>query len=662
MSSNMPNEEIAILKRALERQKKARIKAEKILEEKSKELYDTAEHLKRANTRLKNFLDEKSEEMDSAFLDLIDPYVVMNLDFDVIRTNDSAKEFLGFDYEKESLNLATLVHPDYLQYTKESMQSLLKVGVLKNYRARIYTKNGQAKYVQINASLLYNTAGRPIAAQGIIRDITQEMEVKTLLSEQRKQLDIIVENSPLGIVLSHEGRIVRANSAFSNMLGYSERELKEMRIVDFTYKEDNETSKNLMLQLDSGQLDKFTLQKKYIRKDGSLLSAKITVNSLKMDSNETGYQVAVIEDITKEKEAEERLRAERKKYVDIIANMNLGLIEVDTEERIQMVNQSFCTMSGFAEEELVGQKASTVLSVQNREVIEQKNARRLENISDSYELEVKHKSGTIRHWLISGAPRYDESGTVIGSIGIHLDITEQKQLQLQKEQLLGELQLSNKELQEYAHIVSHDLKSPLRSINTLVSWLKEDYAEVLDENGIRQLQMMQEKVESMDKLISGILRYSSIGRKTSEKTQVDCQKIVENIKEIIFVPDHVRISIVNPLPIIVADKTKIHQLFQNLLSNAVSHIEKKQGLVTIASQDLGLYWQFSISDNGVGISKEYHEKIFKVFQSLSTNQQSTGIGLSIVKKIVDVYQGTIWLESEVGRGTTFYFTLKKECL
>ncbi len=785
----MPKTELEILQRALERQKKARLQAEKILEQKSKELYDTAQHLKRANARLNNLLDEQSEDVDTAFLSVIDPYVVMDLNFDVIRTNESAKEFLGFDYTRESLNLGNLVHPDFLQYTRESMQTLLEVGILKNYRAKIYTKNGALKFVQINASLIHNNEGKPIAAQGIIRDITQEMEIEALLSEQRKQLDIIVENSPLGIVLAVGDRIIKCNATMQAMLGYSNEELKELTIGQISAYTDSKKSLKLVEKLNKGELDHFAIQKSYKRKDGSQFMAKTSVSSVRNVDGSVDYQVAMVEDITKEIEAKDKLlasenrlatliknlemavlledeqgmialtnskfcemfemddtpeelvgkkgtqaiahakkfvqdpkafdkraadilkkrntvlsdelelkdgrilerdfipiiskgvyrghlwtysdvtlrrnfrrnlQAEKDKYSSIIANMNLGLIEVDNDDKIQMVNQSFCAMSGFEEAELLGKTARDVLGVQDKDLVLEKNAKRLEATSDSYELRVLNKSGESRHWLISGAPRYNEANQVIGSIGIHLDITDHKKLQLQKESLLKELQVSNKELQEYAHVVSHDLKSPLRSISALASWLKEDYESVLDDNGINQLQMMQEKIEGMDNLISGILKYSSIDRRSDKETEVDLNLVVEEIREIIFIPDHVRVVIMETLPTVCAEKTKMHQLFQNLLSNAVMHIENEEGLVKIFSNETPTHWEFSISDNGVGIPKEYHEKIFKIFQSLGTKERSTGIGLSIVKKIVDLYEGKIWLESEVGKGTTFHFTLKKD--
>ncbi|GAB5476478.1 MAG: hypothetical protein Mars2KO_45770 [Maribacter sp.] len=655
----MDNKEVTLLKKALERQKKARQQAERILEEKSKELFDVTHHLKESNSKLENLLNEKTSELDGVFINIIDPYVVMDLKFNVINMNNSAKTFLGYDHTKESLNLASIVHHDFIAYTAQSFQSLIEVGTLKNYRAKILTKAKEEKWVLINSSLIYDTDRKPIAAQGIVRDITQEMEVKQLLAEQKKQLNTIVENSPLGIVLAVEDKIVKTNTTFVELLGYTENELKEMSVRDISAPEDIANSEKLIVQMNKGELDKFSIIKKYYKKDGGFVLARTLVSAVKDEKGKVDYQVALVEDITKEREAEERLRNEREKYSSIIANMNLGLIEVDNDDVIQMVNQSFCTMSGFDREELIGNKAAKVVQVQEGRIIDEKQAERLVGKSDSYEVEVRNKKGQSRHWLISGAPRYDNNKNVVGSIGIHLDITDQKQLEIQKEKLLEELEKSNEGLQEYAHIVSHDLKSPLRSISALASWLTEDYHDKLDDDGKFNLQQIQEKIEGMDGLIDGILKYSSINDATLDNTLVDVNEVVGGIREIIFVPENVNIVIMNPLPSIKVDKTKIHQLFQNLISNAVVNIERTDGLVEISSKENTSHWQFSVKDNGVGIPKEYHEKIFKVFQSIGNNQRSTGIGLSIVKKIVDVYQGKIWLESTVGEGTTFHFTLKK---
>ncbi|HEA23050.1 hypothetical protein LCGC14_1987400 [marine sediment metagenome] len=655
----MDNKEVILLKKALDRQKRARKQAEVILEAKSKELYDTTRHLKEVNTSLEHLLNEKTDELNSAFLNIIDPYIVMDLESNVLSMNTSAKEFLGCDHNKESINLSKMVHKDFFEYTIESMGSLLEAGVLKNYSAKITTKDNKEKWVQINASLIYDTERKPIAAQGIIRDITQEMEIKELLKEQKKQLNIIVEHSPLGILLSINGKIIKANTTFSSCLGYSHIELKQKKLDDISEAEDIRLNEDLTCKLRLGALDKFSVVRRYFRKNGGSVLARTMVSAVKDSEGKIEYEVALIEDITKERASEERLAAEREKYSSIIANMNLGLLEVDNDDIIQMANQSFCRMSGYEEKELLGTKAARLLGKDGDVIIEESIERRKKGISDSYEVALTDKQGNKKYWLISGAPRYGSDKELIGSIGIHLDITNQKLLEHQKEQLVKELEHSNKGLQDYAHIVSHDLKSPLRSISALATWIQEDYKDILDEGGNENLNLMQEKIASMDKLISGILDYSIVNSSKLNTEKVDLNTVVAEVGETIFIPDHVVLSVPRKLPIIYSDSTKMRQLFQNIIGNAVVHIEEEKGLVEVLYDENKTHWLFTIKDNGVGIPKEYHKKIFEIFQSVGNNERSTGIGLSIVKKIVDRYEGEVWVDSEVGVGTEFHFSLCK---
>lgn len=228
----------------------------------------------------------------------------------------------------------------------------------------------------------------------------------------------------------------------------------------------------------------------------------------------------------------------------------------------------------------------------------------------------------------------------------------------QQQQLLHSLEIQNQELSDYAHMVSHDLKSPLRSIDTLTTWLQEDYASKLDEAGNKQITSIRNSVEKMDTLISGILEYSTIGKTHIEAYPVDLNLLVKDILSLIEVPDHVQITTA-ALPTIVGDKYRLQQLFQNLIGNAVAYNDKPEGKIAIGAQEKGDFWEFYIQDNGKGIPDPYFKKIFKVFEKLETSETSTGIGLSIVKKIVEMYRGNIWLESEEGVGTTFYFTLAK---
>jgi len=228
----------------------------------------------------------------------------------------------------------------------------------------------------------------------------------------------------------------------------------------------------------------------------------------------------------------------------------------------------------------------------------------------------------------------------------------------QKQSMLNELAHQNQELSDYAHMVSHDLKSPLRSIDTLTAWLTEDYKETLGDNGKKTLRLIRNNVEKMDTLISGILEYSTIGKNHLEVYNVDINNLISDILNSIQVPKRISITKIN-LPIIQGDKYRLQQLFQNLIGNAIKYNDKEQGTINIGVEDQENYWQFYIKDNGKGIEETYFNKIFKTFEKLENNPESSGIGLSIVKKIVELYGGKIWLESQINIGTTFYFTLKK---
>ena len=222
-----------------------------------------------------------------------------------------------------------------------------------------------------------------------------------------------------------------------------------------------------------------------------------------------------------------------------------------------------------------------------------------------------------------------------------------------------ELAKKNEALEEYAHIVSHDLKSPLRSISALLSWIKEDNEELINDSSKVYFDNIDKSLEHMENLISDVLIYSSISFEQIKFTSIDIKKLLNEIVDYIFVPEHVTIEISAMPRKIKADYTQFKQLFQNLITNAVKFIDKDKGKVKILYESDEFFYKFSISDNGIGIDEKYHDKIFDVFQSLTKDSKSSGIGLSIVKKIINLYGGKIWVESKLGEGTTFYFTIKK---
>ncbi|MCK4752515.1 MAG: PAS domain S-box protein [Planctomycetes bacterium] len=247
-------------------------------------------------------------------------------------------------------------------------------------------------------------------------------------------------------------------------------------------------------------------------------------------------------------------------------------------------------------------------------------------------------------------------------IAISRDITERKQAEEHQARLLEKVENINEELQDFAHIISHDLKAPLRGVSTVANWLISDYSDKLDGNGKEQLHLLSSRVERMHDLIDGVLRYSKAGNEEEEKVQVNLNELVTEVIDMVAPPENIEITVENQLPEITCGKTRIIQVFQNLLSNAIKYMDKPQGQVKVTCIEEEGFWKFGVTDNGPGMEEKDFERIFKMFQTLTPKDEfeSTGVGLTVVKKIVEMYDGRIWVESVLGKGSTFYFTLPKQ--
>ncbi len=247
---------------------------------------------------------------------------------------------------------------------------------------------------------------------------------------------------------------------------------------------------------------------------------------------------------------------------------------------------------------------------------------------------------------------------------LNLEIEQRIQAEEGQRELLAQVEQTNAELKNFAHIVSHDLKAPLRGITSLANWIQADYTDKLDEDGKEQLQLLTQRVERMQLLIDGILKYSRAGQSQGEPTPVELSTLLPEIIDDLGVPEHIQISLPQQLPLIQYDPTRIRQVFQNLLSNAVKYMDKNQGRIHVEVTDNDQEWTFSIADNGPGIEEKYFDKIFGIFQTLvpKDQYQSTGVGLAVVKKIIENSGGRIWLTSQVNEGCTFRFTVPKQTI
>ncbi|SDX28503.1 PAS/PAC sensor signal transduction histidine kinase [Lutibacter oricola] len=574
-------------------------------------------------------------------------------------------EVSGYTPEEfKNVILQDIMHKDDVKESNRLKEKLYK-GIIDSYNLdrRFIKKNGEIVWTKTSVTAVKSNNGYVKYHVTTIEDITKEKEANLKLIEYQNRLKTLVRNLKSGILLEDEfGKIKIVNKKFCDMFNTT---VKPCNLIDRDVSVFNDNAKLAFVNVD--QFERKNAWK--IERDEQLYKEELELVDGRMferngtpiiqDGEYRGYLWSYY-DTTLNKRFKDSLEAQKEKYSRIIANMNLGLLEVDNNDAILFANQRFSEISGYSRSELIGLNASDLfLLEENKDSFIKRNKLRNQGISDSYEVRVKTKSGEIRHWLISGAPNYNDDNELIGSIGIHSDITEQKKLESQKEQLVINLENQNQKLNDYAHVVSHDLKSPLRGISALLSWTKEDFEDKLGEESLFNLNLMEDKVEKMDKLIGDILNYSSIENEVINVEPVDVNQVIDRIVSTIFIPDHIKVKVTPKLPIIDADFTRLQQLFQNIMSNAINYIDKDKGLVEVNYKNDNEYHVFSIKDNGPGIPEEYHTKIFKMFKTVGDHDQSTGIGLSIVKKIIQLYKGKVWLESVIGEGTTFYFSLKK---
>lgn len=228
---------------------------------------------------------------------------------------------------------------------------------------------------------------------------------------------------------------------------------------------------------------------------------------------------------------------------------------------------------------------------------------------------------------------------------------------------IQQLSLANHELKDFAYIAAHDLKSPVRAIGSIAGMILESCGDTLDEPNKQLFDMLIQRAERLNVFIGGILKYSTLERKTLLKEQTDINIILkEVIKTVDISKKNIEIIIENELPIVICQKTHIAEIFQNLLDNAIKYMDKLKGQISIGCVEQNNFWKFKISDNGPGIKEEYLENIFKLCHTLNRRDkfESSGIGLALVRKIVELYNGKIWAESKIGEGSTFFLLFPKQ--
>lgn len=605
------------------------------------------------------------------------------------------------------------------QIKKELLNSILP-SVLKtggwSGEINILSRGGIVVPIMANIFVLRDEYGQPIYFAHVLTDLTQVKKTAEELQKQRLFFNSILENLPNMVFVKEAGALSFEfiNKAGEELLGLKRGQLIGKNDYDFFPKE----QADFFVQKDRGVLEGgslFDIPEEPIKTQSGLKFLHTKKIPLLNEAGTAQYLLGISEDITEKKRKDEELNRYRLHLEEVVAERTIALksinknLEQEIKERNRIeealrqsremllsvinnipqyifwkdrnsvflgCNRNYAQKIGlFDPEEIVGktewdfsekQEEVRVFLQIDRQVMESNKP--LLHIIESRKEKVGHQT-----WFETNKiPLHDAAGQVTGILVSFEDITERKQNEERIKNLnekleervierTAQLEAAYEELKNFAYIVSHDLKAPLRGISQLAHWLVDDYATMIDNEGKEILRLLMGRIKRMNNLIEGILRYLKVGRLSGKGEAIDLEKLLDEIIEMLAPPENIKIMFPERLPVIHGEKIYIEQIFQNLLSNAIKFMDKPMGEIAVEYFIEKDYWKFCVRDNGPGIESRYYVKIFEIFQTLAPRDQveSTGIGLSIVKKIVEMYGGKIWIESVVGQGSRFYFTLLK---
>ena len=477
---------------------------------------------------------------------------------------------------------------------------------------------------------------------------------------------LIKSSSDPMLVSNRDGSIVLANSGAAALLGYPEAEFVGMSVealIPARMREKHRQLRSDFLLSPKARPMGSGIELLALDRNGSEIPVAISISPLQINAV-TRMVMLTIHDIRRRKEAERALQESEARMRAIFDTAVDAIVIIDDQGFIERFNPAAERLFGYQEANVTGRNVSMLMPSPERELHDGYLARYLQTgvrkiIGSGRTVVGLRKDGSLFPAELTVTEM--ALGNKRMFAGVMRDITERRQAEEQHARLLHEIRRSNEELTNFAYVVSHDLKAPLRGIAVLADWLSVDYADKFDEAGKQQMQLLINRVRRMSGLIDGILQYSRVGRVKEAQVEIDLNRLVHDVIDLLAPPPHIKVKVDTELPSIVSEPIRIQQIFQNLLSNAIKYMDKPCGRVHVRCDSEHDYWRFSVSDNGAGIEERHFQRIFQLFQTLAPRDrvESTGVGLAIIKKIVEMYGGTVSVSSMPGEGSSFSFTLPK---
>ena len=539
---------------------------------------------------------------------------------------------------------------------------------------RYLHKDGGTIWASIAIALERDASGMPLYAISVLEDVTAQKQVEEALRQSEARYRRTFDLAGSGIAhIGLDRRFIRVNRRLCEILGYPEEELIGMTGREISHPDDLEVINTQRSRLYASEIDHVRLEKRYLRKDGSTVWVTFSMVLERSADGTPLYEIAIFDDITERKRAEEALRESEARFRSLTQLSSDWYWEQDESFGLTFMSGRMGERTGLDAAAFIGRKRwdQPALNLTAADWAAHKAQLERHEPFRDFEMERANPSGGTRWISVSGEPVFDADGRFTGYRGVGSDITERKQQEAELKRAhddlakkAEELQRSNAELEQFAYVASHDLQEPLRMVSSYTQLIARRYNDKLDGDAREFMNYVVDGAARMKQLIEDLLAYSRVGTKGKEfkpaSLEAPLKRAITNLRAAI--EESGAAVTCDALPTVDIDEVQLTQLFQNLIGNALKFRGQAAPRIHVSASEENAEWRVAIADNGIGIEPQYFERIFMLFQRLHTMGEypGTGIGLAICKKVVERHGGRIWVESQLGRGAAFHFTLPKK--